>query len=259
MVKNGSRILFEIFKEKIRRFVHPKIYRQNKTVFLERKKFYASFLSANDLVFDVGANLGNRVEVFLSLKNKVIAVEPQSYCSAFLRAKFSNSITLLKIALGAKKDKMTMYINAGSSTISSMSKEWIDSVKNSRFQNQQWNKTEEVEVDTLDNLVSKYGVPKFIKIDVEGFESDVLKGLTSPVPMLSFEYTTPEQENKLYECLDILHKLDPGYLCNYSAGEKNSFVLSEWPGINDFKNKLASNIHALEGFGDIYVKLPVDR
>ncbi|HOZ86646.1 MAG TPA: FkbM family methyltransferase [Bacteroidia bacterium] len=256
MVKNSSRILFEIFREKIRRFVHPKIYQHNKTVFLERKKFYASFLSANDLVFDVGANLGNRVEVFLSLKNKVIAVEPQSYCAAFLRTKFSNNITLLKIALGAKKDKMTMYINAGSSTISSLSKEWIDSVKNSRFKDQQWNETEEVEVDTLDNLIAKYGVPGFIKIDVEGFEADVLKGLSSPVPMLSFEYTTPEQENKLYECLGILHKLHPGYLCNYSAGEKNSFVLPEWLNVTDFKNKLSANIHALEGFGDIYVKLP---
>ena len=249
------RIVFELFKEKIRRFVHPQIYKANKALFMERKEFYSTFLSANDLVFDVGANLGNRVEVFLNLKNKVIAIEPQTYCYEFLKMKFGNSVTLQKLALGSKKDKLTMYINSSSSTISSLSKDWIDVMKKTRFRNQEWNKTEEVNVDTLDNLIRLYGTPKFIKIDVEGFEVDVLKGLSKAVPYISFEYSTPEQAERLYECLEIINALNSKYLFNYSAGEKNKFVLEEWLPLADLKNLIAKNMDVLEGFGDVYAKL----
>ncbi|MEO6303175.1 MAG: FkbM family methyltransferase, partial [Bacteroidia bacterium] len=184
------KIVYQLFKEKVRRFAHPKIYSENKVLFLERKKFYSTFLSENDLVFDVGANLGNRVEVFLSLKTMVVAIEPQTYCFEYLKTKFAGNISLLKIALGAKKDKMTMYINSRSSTISSLSKDWVNAMKNSRFSDQEWDKTTEVNVDTLDNLILQHGLPRFIKIDVEGFETEVLKGLSTSVPIISFEYTT---------------------------------------------------------------------
>jgi hypothetical protein len=43
---------------------------------------------------------------------------------------------------------------------------------------------------TLDALIAAHGVPAFIKIDVEGFEGEVLAGLTQPVRALSFEFTT---------------------------------------------------------------------
>jgi len=240
----------------MRKFVHPRIDKNNKTIFLERKKFYSSFLSVNDIVFDVGANLGNRVEVFLSLNNKVIAVEPQTYCAEYLRIKFGKTITLKQVALGEKKDTRKMYINNDSPTISSLSKEWIEAMKNTRFKGQRWDETCEVTIDTLDNLIAQNGLPRFIKIDVEGFESEVLKGLSQTVPFISFEYTTPEQVDKLYDCLEIVKRLNPAYLCNYSAGEKNNFVFKEWFSVDDFKNKISSDIDALEGFGDVYVKLP---
>jgi FkbM family methyltransferase len=255
MAKIYSRILFELFKEKVRRFVHPQIYKENMALFLERKNFYSSFLSENDLVFDVGANVGNRVEVFLSIKNKVIAIEPQTYCFEFLKKKFGNAIVILKLALGSKKGNLPMYINSKTSTISSLSKDWIDVMKDTRFKGEEWNETEQVAIDTLDNLIVEYGIPKFIKIDVEGFELDVLKGLTNPVPFISFEYATPEHTERLYECLEITEKLNPKYLCNFSAGEKNKFGLNDWLTIADFKNTVAKNIEILEGFGDVYVKL----
>ena len=255
MTKVSARILFQLFKEKVRRFVHPKIYKENKKLFFERRAFYLSFLSANDLVFDVGANVGNRVEVFLSIKNKVIAIEPQNYCFEFLKKKFGNAIIILKIALGSKKGNQPMYINSKTSTISSLSKDWIDIMKDTRFKGEEWNETEQVVIDTLDNLIEKYGLPKFIKIDVEGFELDVLKGLTNPVPIISFEYATPEHTLRLFECIEMIEKLSPKYLCNVSAGEKNKFVLNDWLTIDDFKNTISKNIDILEGFGDVYVKL----
>ncbi len=250
------KIGYALFKEKVRWLVHPQIYKESQKLFEERKGFYGRFLSPNDLVFDVGANLGNRVQVFLSLENKVVAVEPQDYCHRFLQRKYANAITLLKVALGAKRDRMTMYINSTSSTVSSLSKDWVDSMKNGRFSNETWDQTAEVEVDTLDNLIGSYGKPHFIKIDVEGFETDVLKGLSVAVPIVSFEYTTPEQTHKLYECLDLLQALDASYTCNYSAGEANRFLLENWMSVPEFKALVAKDVHAMQGFGDVYVKLP---
>lgn len=253
------RIGYELFKEKVRWLVHPQIYGENRKLFEGRKQFYGRFLFPGDRVFDVGANLGNRVQVFLSLKNTVVAVEPQEYCYRFLKKKYANAITLLKLALGAEKGRMTMYINSTSSTVSSLSKDWIDSMKGERFSNETWDQTAVVEVDTLDQLIAKYGKPKFIKIDVEGFEADVLKGLSVPVPVISFEYTTPEQTHKLYECLDLLQTLDASYACNYSAGEENRFLLDSWIPVPEFKELVAKDVHAMQGFGDVYVKLPSCR
>ena len=51
-------------------------------------KFYQQFIKPNDLVFDVGANMGNRTKLFLKLGAKVIAFEPQKICSDYLKSEF---------------------------------------------------------------------------------------------------------------------------------------------------------------------------
>ena len=44
------------------------------------KTFYSQFISKNSLVFDVGANIGNRTAMFAELGRLVVAIEPQNTC-----------------------------------------------------------------------------------------------------------------------------------------------------------------------------------
>jgi uncharacterized membrane protein len=60
-----------------------------------------------------------------------------------------------------------------------------------------------VPVTTLNDLIERYGHPDFVKIDVEGCEADVLKGLSSRVPLISLEFHSIEIDHA-EECLAIL-------------------------------------------------------
>jgi FkbM family methyltransferase len=220
----------------------------------KRVPFYSQFLSAGDLVFDVGANVGNRVESFLHIGCKVVAVEPQTECIATLREKFGTRINIVEKGLGEKEEEKTLYI-ADESTISSLSEEWIEKVKESRFSKHQWNKKVQIKLTTMQHLIGQFGVPAFCKIDVEGFELEVLKGLKQPVPHLSLEYTVPEQTDKLMQCVQYCNGLSPYYKYNFSAGEEMKFELPEFLSFDRFIKFIGEKEFQATGFGDIYVKL----
>ncbi|MDR1876797.1 MAG: hypothetical protein LBQ84_04165 [Flavobacteriaceae bacterium] len=98
-------------------------------IFEKRVNMYKQFVSPNDLCFDVGSNMGNRVEPLLHINAKIIAIEPQKKCQTYLRKKFKNKITLVSKGLGEKEDEKIFYIS-NASTLSSFSSEWIRLWKN---------------------------------------------------------------------------------------------------------------------------------
>ena len=218
-----------------------------------RAGFYRKFISPGDICFDVGANVGNRVAPLLSIGAKVIAVEPQPACHHVLGLRFGDRITLVRKGLDAGKGVREMYLS-DEHVLSSFSKEWIDSVKGSRFERFSWNGKIEVEMITLDDLIKTHGSPRFIKIDVEGFEANVLKGLSKPVPYISFEYITPEETSRAQECLDILNGIAPEAEYNYSKGESMAFALEQWISYAAMRDVLRSKEFEESGFGDIYFK-----
>lgn len=219
---------------------------------IKRMNFYSQIIQGNDLCFDIGANYGNRTEVFLKLGAKVVAVDPQPFPVKFLRRKFKNKIMIEDKAIGSSRGKAKLFVSSAT-TLSTLSKEWLDKVRKTRFTEAKWNEILTVDMITLDDLVEKYGKPDFCKIDVEGYELEVFKGLTNPLKMISFEFTIPEFIDRAIECINYLNSLG-SIKCNYSPGETMKFGLEDWSTAENFKTFFYTLPEKGVIDGDIYVK-----
>lgn len=240
------------FIRKFKKIVH---LRENRQLEKKRVAFYRQFISCDDLVFDVGANTGNRVKVFLQLGAKVVAVEPQKECCATLKRKFGDRIFIIPKGAGANEDKKPFYV-ANVSVLSTFSEEFIVSTqKSGRFEKYNWKRTNLIDITTLDLIIKKYGVPHFIKIDVEGYELEVLKGLSHSINYISFKYIAPEQIEKAIECIKRIDCIIGNkVLFNYSKGESLELAMNEWLSTEKMINFIISQDFENAGFGDIYAR-----
>lgn len=231
------------------------IYRANPAFRRRARAFYAGFIRPGDLCFDIGAHMGDRVDAFLSLGARVVAVEPQPDLHRILRAQFGTHprVVLVAGAVGAEAGTAELLINPGNPTLSTLSAEWIAAVgRDSSFPAAGWDHRLTVPVTTLDALVAEHGVPAFCKIDVEGFEQQVLAGLSQPLPCLSFEYIAVTRDMAL-ACLDRLAQLGR-YRFNVSPGESKRLLFDAWIGQDELSDWL-SRLRAGDGSGDVYARL----
>lgn len=250
---------FNYFLQRIDLFDYLKIFKDKyfkNPIDIEADKrrlaFYAQFIKADDLCFDIGCNLGNRSDTFLSLGAKVVALEPQYFPARFLRRKFKNKIILENKAAGATPGEMEMFISRNHA-LSSLSSEWVSKVQEDRFNKVKWDKLSRVKVTTLDELIKKYGVPDFCKIDVEGYELQVIRGLSRPLKMLSFEFTIPEFIDNAIQCINYLSSMGK-IECNYSPGETMKFFLDKWLPAEEFIAEFKQIDKRGIIDGDIYVR-----
>lgn len=242
------------FFQELRSKIFPTKYQIEQKLLLNKGiEFYSQFASKGDLCFDVGANKGNRVNIFLMMGLKVVAIEPQKECVQILKKKYGKKVIILEKALGSKSGKATMYIS-NASTLSSLSKEWIDKVQNNRFPHNEWKGQYDVPVVTLQHLVDCYGKPVFCKIDVEGYELEVIKGLKEPISNLSFEFAIPESLDATFKCIELLGEL--GYnKFNYSLGESMKLEMETWITMIEMVHEVDSFKRKGISWGDIYAKI----
>lgn len=208
-----------------------------------------NFYGPGDIVFDVGANVGDKTHMFLESGAKVICFEPQSDCTTILQKKYGNDkrVVIVEKGLADKNGKRLLSVCSQANTISTFSDDW----KRGRFADYTWDKSDVVEVITLDDAIHTYGFPQYVKIDVEGFEYQVLCGLSKPVPYLSFEFTI-EFLDRAKQCMSHLERL--GYeFFNFSEKEIPQLVLSEWVSSKTLFKKLERLTDQLY-WGDIYAK-----
>jgi FkbM family methyltransferase len=217
--------------------------------------FYRQFVRPGDLCFDIGANLGSRVDVFLHLGATVIAVEPQLHCVDYLRMRYGRNRRVIVVGEGLDEaeGEQTLHMNSNDSPTASMSPTRIAAIAQSRkFSDYAWDRAEVVRVTTLDKLIAIHGRPLFCKIDVEGFEYQVLKGLTQPIQALSYEYTTDFIQPAL-DCVTYLSRLD-NYMFNLSHLESMQLVLSDWVDANRMYQILDSMPQNHPSSGDVYAR-----
>ena len=232
----------------------------NEFNFTEVSSFLSTFIKPNFLVFDVGANIGKKTDVYLALGANVVCFESQPQCVQELKGKYSSNhgVSIEAIGLAGKPGMLEFFQSSRAPAISTFSKEYT---QDSRFAEHSyvWDKKYIVPVSTLDSMISKYGMPEFCKIDVEGFEYEVLKGLSSPISCLSFECNI-ENIEVTKKCLNHLVAL--GYRSfNFAPGERGWFLYKTWLSAAEILKRLQKTnqdpgwkqIWGL--WGDIYAKL----
>jgi FkbM family methyltransferase len=204
---------------------------------------------AGDVIFDVGANHGSKTDVFLRLGARVVAVEPDESNQSILRQRFHKyrlfrkAVQIVRKAVSDRSAVETMFVDAPGSAKNTLSQKWVDTLRDdaSRFGQQlEFSNQKTVETTTLDQLMSEYGSPYFVKIDVEGFEPQVIRGLKQPVPFLSFEVNLPEFRAEGLECVEQLAKVSGLGTFNYAVDCQQGLALKPWVDARTFAGILGA-------------------
>jgi FkbM family methyltransferase len=216
-------------------------------------RIYSLFIRRGDLCFDVGANVSNTADAFVKLGARVVCVEPQGRCVRILARRFrtNGDVVLVEKGLAERPGERELWVCDDNDAVASMSTRWMTAVRSSGRLQCDWTRRQKVRVITLDALIRAYGVPRLCKIDVEGFELQVLKGLTRPVPYIAFEFHK-ELLEQARACGNYIQSLGDAEF-NYSTDSSLGLCLDSWRPLDDAFSRIAAAEAPLQ-WGDIFAR-----
>jgi FkbM family methyltransferase len=218
-------------------------------------RLYGRFVRAGDLVFDIGSHVGDRVAAFRRLGARVVAAEPQPALARTLRLLYGrdSAVVVEPVAVGRSAGTIELKLNVDNPTVSTASDAFVRAADGAPgWEGQAWTSSVQVSVTILDDLIARHGVPAFIKIDVEGFEAEALRGLTRPVAALSFEFTTIQRDVAL-ACIERCAAL--GYArFDAALGESQTLVHGRWV-TGDEISRWLRDLPAEANSGDVYAAM----
>lgn len=215
---------------------------------------YKQFVKRDDLIFDLGANNGNRTNIFLILgAKKIVAVEPTTYSYNLLKKRFGKNkkVTLLKKEIYDRRGIAEINVCSDTAYSTFDKEELNDLKKNNELKNLEWNQKEKVQLISLNDIIQKEGIPDFVKIDIEGSEEKALSTLKYSIPSFSFEYHA-NFKKKTLKCINYICNLGR-YEFNYSERETFKFILKNWCDGERIKKEILKKEN--NDWGDIYCRL----
>src|ERR1700751_1922589 len=86
-------------------------------------RLYAQFIHAGDLVFDIGAHVGDRIASFRRLGARVVAVEPQPALGRTLKLLYGRdrAVSIEPVAVGRSAGTFNLRLNLDNPTVSTAS------------------------------------------------------------------------------------------------------------------------------------------
>ena len=234
--------------------------------------FYRTTLDGfkpGDMIFDIGANVGDKVDVFLKMGARVVAVDPDERNQEILRDRFHRyrmtpkPVTIVGKAVGKRVGNEAMWVYGPGSVFNSLSEKSpgiLDETKKRSghlLDAYAFKGKRIVGTTTLDQLIDTYGLPSFVKIDVVGYELEVLQGLHCPVPCLSFEIEFAELRQESMRCIEILGGLSSRGQFNYTCDRRNGLVLNQWLDFQPFRRLVNGLDGCSEGCMEVFWKTPI--
>ena len=182
---------------------HPSLLMGPRRVEAQIARDWSALLRPDDVVFDVGANIGFTVQRFYGLLNgrcRIWAFEPLPRNIAILKRntrKLSGRVVVVESAVGDRNGTAVFRDNRHHGSLSRLGELGTTHPALAQF----WDDFREIEVPivTLDSFVAASpGVaPSFLKLDVEGAGHLVLKGATRVLaqarPVVSCSYHVDEE------------------------------------------------------------------
>ncbi len=193
------------------------------------ERFYRQLLGTGNsgLVFDVGANVGDKTEVFSRVARQVVSFEPDPRLAAHLKLRFQRqkNVVVEGCGLSDREGVMTLHAYGGGSAYNTLCDRRHESIANLHPGHQKI----DVLVTTLDQMIKRHGVPDYIKVDVEGHEVEVFAGLSRNVRLVSFEANLPEFGSETCAVVQRLDALSGGTVRFWAVAAELAEAPTDFP------------------------------